>query len=133
MILDFDVFPYRGKEDLEKIAAWLEERCRKSGVSEGVEVGVRIMIPAEKSANGAAAAMLRELLKWGPAAWAEEGYDFDFSAGSFRRNGADLHITAGEALFLYRALVQQKVDRRELYYTRNLRKRFGNDFLRGRI
>jgi hypothetical protein len=130
MTYDFEVFPYRGDQDAGKIAAWVADRCGKSGVSLDVEVHLRTR-GEKRSPGGLAAAVLRDCLKWGPALWREGDYRFDFACPSFSWQNGNLDLTPGEALFLYRALVQQKVDRSELFYLKHLRRRFGKSFLEG--
>jgi hypothetical protein len=61
--------------------------------------------------------------------WAEDGYEFSFSKRRYSWNGLRLHVTAGEALFLYRWLIQGSYNASEKYYLHNLRKRYGPEFL----
>jgi hypothetical protein len=64
-----------------------------------------------------------------PKDWAKGDYDFRFSKGEFFWKGVRMHITAGEALFLRRWLVDGNLIAREKYYLRNIRNRHGSDFL----
>jgi hypothetical protein len=61
--------------------------------------------------------------------WSRDGYDFRFSTNEFFWDGARMHLTSGEALFLYRWLVEGKLIAREKYYLRNIRNRHGAEFL----
>jgi hypothetical protein len=64
--------------------------------------------------------------------WAEDGYEFRFSQRRYSWKGLTLHVTAGEALFLYRWLVEGSFNASEKYYLHNLRKRYGSEFLADR-
>jgi hypothetical protein len=127
---DFEVFPY-ADGGVKQIAAWLEDRCAKYDTPLEIEVVIRTKKAAGKTPVRLIEKALRECCAWGPAVWNEQDYRFDFVAMSFRRGERVLHVTPGEALFLYRALVQQKIDRSEVFCLKHLRRRFGNDFLRG--
>lgn len=72
---------------------------------------------------------IRSALPDGAGAWAKHGYEFDFERRRFLWNGAAMHVTAGEALFLFRWLVEGNYNAGEKYYLHNLRKRYGTEFL----
>jgi hypothetical protein len=62
--------------------------------------------------------------------WVKSGYDFRFITRKYFWNKEEIHITAGEAIFLFRWLVLGVVpDSRQQWSLRNLRKRHGKDFL----
>lgn len=65
------------------------------------------------------------------AAWYSSGYRFNFLLGEYAWKGEDIHVTAGEALFLFRWLVlTDDINRLQWFYLRNMRRRLGQDFLR---
>jgi hypothetical protein len=72
---------------------------------------------------------LQNALPSGVGKWARDGYDFDFDRRRYTWNALPLHVTAGEALFLFRWLVQGEYRAAEKYYLHNLRKRYGTEFL----
>jgi hypothetical protein len=79
----------------------------------------------KKTARGT----LRDLAYEKESRYKEYGYDFDFYTGKYRWNGRAIHITDGEALFLFRVLVAGYFNYAQRYYVYNMRKRFGNAFL----
>jgi hypothetical protein len=65
-----------------------------------------------------------------PAVWEQHGYLFKFIARKYFWNGQKIHITANEALFLYRWLVlKDELCKEQMYYLRNMRRRMGKEFL----
>jgi hypothetical protein len=63
-------------------------------------------------------------------AWARFGYRFGFMSRKYFWNGREIHITANEALFLYRWLVlHDDIRNTQRYFLRNMRKRLGKEFL----
>jgi hypothetical protein len=60
----------------------------------------------------------------------EYDYDFDFYREKYFWKRRLIHITQGEALFLFRLLVLRKFNDAQRYYIYNIRKRYGNNFLR---
>jgi hypothetical protein len=76
---------------------------------------------------------LEELLAGGgeaPCTWEEHGYRFDFTERKYFRDGREIHVTANEALFLYRWLVLRgDVLETQAYYLWNMRRRLGKEFL----
>jgi hypothetical protein len=65
-----------------------------------------------------------------PTVWVQFGYRFGFMARKYFWNDKEIHITANEALFLYRWLVlHDDICKTQMYYLRNMRKRLGNKFL----
>jgi hypothetical protein len=62
--------------------------------------------------------------------WEQSGYRFRFVARHYCWNGKEIHITANEALFLYRWLVRDEdICKTQMYYLRNMRRRLGKEFL----
>jgi hypothetical protein len=64
------------------------------------------------------------------AVWKRFEYNFCFMTRKYFWDGKEIHITANEALFLYRWLVlHDDIYKTQMYYLRNMRKRLGNKFL----
>jgi NADPH:quinone reductase-like Zn-dependent oxidoreductase len=63
--------------------------------------------------------------------WRRKGYTFNFLSKKYVWRKQALHITANEALFLFKWLVEkdEAYFREKWYYLRNLRRRFGKVFL----
>jgi hypothetical protein len=62
--------------------------------------------------------------------WVQFGYCFSFMARKYFWNDKEIHITANEALFLYRWLVlNDDICKIQRYYLRHMRKRLGKEFL----
>jgi hypothetical protein len=133
MVYDFDVFPYEKEEDAGSIAAWLRDKCSDFPKPVEVEVTIRTKKKKGRDTKETAERLLKSLLEWGPSVWEDGPYRFDFSASVFKWGKDELYFTAGETLFLYRALVQQKVCTQEDYNIRHLRHRIDKDFLRGLV
>jgi hypothetical protein len=65
-----------------------------------------------------------------PTVWKQHGYLFKFIARKYFWGGKEIHVTANEALFLYRWLVlKEDTCGTQTYYLRNMRKRLGKNFL----
>jgi hypothetical protein len=65
-----------------------------------------------------------------PTVWVQSGYRFYFMARKYFWNDKEIHITANEALFLYRWLMlHDDTYKMQMYYLRHMRKRLGNEFL----
>jgi hypothetical protein len=73
---------------------------------------------------------LRGLTEEKEAYYRDYNYDFNFHQNKYSWKGKDLHITQGEALFLFRLLVLREVDHSQMYFLHNIRKRYGRGFLR---
>jgi hypothetical protein len=77
-----------------------------------------------------AAQQLEELAAGGESMWTEYEYRFGFMARKYFWNGKEIHITANEALFLYRWLVlSDDICEMQTYYLWNMRRRLGKEFL----
>jgi hypothetical protein len=64
------------------------------------------------------------------AIWKRFEYKFYFMARKYFWNDKEIHVTANEALFLYRWLVlHDDICNTQRYYLRNMRKRLGREFL----
>jgi hypothetical protein len=64
------------------------------------------------------------------ALWKQFAYNFCFMVRKYFWNGREIHITANEALFLYRLLVlHDDICKMQMYYLRHMRKRLGKEFL----
>jgi hypothetical protein len=129
MTYDFETFRYTRRSDAAAIMDWIKDRCPR--IKQPVEVEVRIVVggSAAKASAETVELVMGKLLSWGPTVWTEDEYNFDFRKRLFLWRGEPIHITAGEAAFLYRLLIQQKRDGAEVFYVRHLTRRFGKDFL----
>lgn len=92
----------------------------------GLELEIALRPKTDKRAKKG---RLKDAMPSGAGKWAKSGYDFDFTRHRYRWNGVTMHVTAGEALFLFRWLVQGSYSAGEKYYLHNLRKRYGTEFL----
>jgi hypothetical protein len=73
---------------------------------------------------------LEELVVDGEFVWTKFGYRFGFMARKYLWNDKEIHITANEALYLYRWLVlNDDTHKVQGYYLSNMRKRLGKEFL----
>jgi hypothetical protein len=65
-----------------------------------------------------------------PVVWERHGYRFKFIARKYFWRYEEIHVTADEALFLYRRLVlNDDTSKTQMYYLRNMRRRLGKEFL----
>jgi hypothetical protein len=65
-----------------------------------------------------------------PVVWEQYGYQFKFLARKYLWNSQEIHVTANEALFLYRWLVlNEDTCKTQTYYLRNMRRRLGKEFM----
>jgi hypothetical protein len=65
-----------------------------------------------------------------PVVWENFGYCFRFLSRRYYWHNKEIHVTANEALFLYRWLVlNDGIYKTQMYYLRNKQKRLGKDFL----
>jgi hypothetical protein len=94
-----------------------------------VEVRVFKKVAGNRHKESAKAALRALVTEREEPVWEQDGYSFDFSKNNYRWGERNLYVTAGEALFLYRWLVMYSYGFTQEYYLRNLRKKFGKDFL----
>jgi hypothetical protein len=65
-----------------------------------------------------------------PVIWVRHGYQFNFTTGEYFWDYKKVHVTADEALFLYRWLVlNDDICRIRMYHLRNMHRRLGKEFL----
>jgi hypothetical protein len=65
-----------------------------------------------------------------PVVWENFGYYFCFIERKYYWHDREIHVTANEALFLYRWLVLNAgIHKTQVYYLRNMRRRLGKAFL----
>jgi hypothetical protein len=96
----------------------------------GVGICIKILKTDEhRQHKDTARDILRELMAEKEPHYKEYNYDFDFYLGKYRWNNSIIHITDGEALFLFRLLITGYFDHTQRYYMHNMRKRLGNNFL----
>jgi hypothetical protein len=63
------------------------------------------------------------------ALWEKSGYCFNFLSSEYAWQDKDIYITANEALFLFRWLIQGNYIKAHWFYLRNMRRRLGKEFL----
>jgi hypothetical protein len=113
-------------DSLEAALAYVESVFADVLAEGGLELEIALRPSADKRAKKE---RLSGAMPDGAGKWAEGGYDFDFERKRYQWNGVSMHVTAGEALFLYRWLVEGNYNAAEKYYLHNLRKRHGTEFL----
>jgi hypothetical protein len=108
------------------IGGWLRdhegEQFDRVTVSIGVSQGKRTPAMARK--------FLREETEGKKAVWEKYAYAFDFREGRYAWKKKPIHVTAGEAWFLYRWLVMGRGATANAFEIQHLRKRLGPGFLR---
>jgi hypothetical protein len=109
-----------------EISAWLNEQEGKPFNT----VRVSLYAAEGKLSPRMARKLLRESTERGKDSWEKYGYAFDFKNGSYRRNGKAIHVTAGEAWFLYKWLVLGRPATAAAFEIQHLRQRLGPGFLR---
>jgi hypothetical protein len=80
------------------------------------------------SEKGAKVALLNLCSKHSTS-WHSGSYHFDFYTGTYQWGDKKLHVTSCEALYLYRRIILDESSSQERYYLRNMRKKFGGEFL----
>lgn len=93
---------------------------------------IRIIIQKageDRQKKTTAKALLNDAVAGNDVFYTADGYDFNFHNKVYRWKEKRVHITASEALFLYRWLVLNEQDRSQMYYIYNIRKRYGKEFL----
>lgn len=83
----------------------------------------------QRQRKSSAAEELASLVAGNQAAWKKGSYTLWFASKTYLWRGASIHITAGEALFLYRFLVLEETCPMKAQRLYNMRKRLGKDFL----
>jgi len=134
-ILAFNAF-FPGRKDgyfaSEEINEWLDRVTAKDG-DYAIEITVKsldgkrqkkMIAKAELEALAVDAAIEHK------AIWKQGEYHFEFLAKRYLWKGEVVHITANEALFLFRWLVKKDVNLYKMHFLRNMRRRLGADFLR---
>jgi hypothetical protein len=129
-ILNSKVFgPLKGAGLPGDISAWLDQalaghaRSRFRLVLEAVD--------GKRQKKKSAAQILESIAVDGDLVWESGDYKFLFMAKKYFWRGEEIHITAGEALFLYRVLVLKERYPQQSFYLYHLRKRLGKEFLAG--
>jgi hypothetical protein len=96
----------------------------------GVKIDIKIQKTDEsRQHKDTARDTLRKLAEEEGPYYKKHGYDFNFYTGKYRWNNRAIHITDGEALYLFRGLVMDYFNYAQRYYVYNMRKRLGNTFL----
>jgi hypothetical protein len=124
-----------GTIPLDRIKAWFD------GIDRGSEdCALTVSVEAagnKRTKKKTACRQLEELIadsiaenEETPVVWERYGYLFKFITRKYFWNGEEIHVTANEALFLYRRLVLgDDICRMQTYYLRNMRRRLGKEFL----
>jgi hypothetical protein len=128
-ILNSEVFDC--DKDLKSLC---DEVCRWLSCFEdfaGKHVVVRIETTGDdRTRKKSAQRKLAELVICGEDVWKQSAYEFNFKAREYKWNNREIHVTAGEALFLYRWLVlNDETHKEQMYYLKNIRRRLGKEFL----
>jgi hypothetical protein len=113
-------------ETQQQILEMLEPYLEEPGYTIAVQVRAR---GRERHRKEAVKGMLRRLMRTGPKEWARGPYHFQFDRGVYLWNDREISITAGEALYLYRRFVAGGQWKQQGYFLKNLRRRFGKEFL----
>jgi hypothetical protein len=130
-----DIVDYEGL--VLSVTDWLED-LKLSGVDKlpGCYVTITVKSPGvDRLTKFTAKAELKDLVVdaalEGKDAWRRKGYSFLFALGTHTWKGETIHLTAGEALYLFKWLVLEDKEyyRTRWYYLRNMRRRLGNEFL----
>jgi hypothetical protein len=116
---------------LDRVKEWFD------GVDRGLEDCTLVVtlqaMDGRRRQKETASRQLEELLVENidrPAVWEQHGYLFRFITRKYFWNDKEIHVTANEALFLYRRLVlNDDTSKTQMYYLRNMRRRFGKEFL----
>ena len=116
---------FRGRGSLPAILAYVESLV-DALADDGLELEVAVRPGPDRRPRRAD---LKNAMPADAEDWERSEYLFRFSRGEYFWKGVPVHISAGEALFLYRWLAQGDFAATESHYLRNIRKRCGNGFL----
>jgi hypothetical protein len=137
-VLSSKYFDVSGEDGLRALGDYFYSLTRHPDNLVGKRIVVNVeLIEARYARKKSAARQLEELLvnsavedKNTPFVWEKFGYRFCFTAREYFWNGMEIHITANEALFLYRRLVpDDDTGKMQTHYLRNMRRRLGEAFL----
>jgi len=136
MILSSEYFliPRTGELPIDRINRWYANINRKAG-DYRVTVSLESLESGRQKKVSAKAELARlavdEVLD-GKDVWEKDTYRFCFVSRKYWWRNEEIHVTDGEALFLFRRLVlDDSISKSQMYYLQNLRKRLGSDFLKG--
>ncbi|GHT59492.1 hypothetical protein FACS1894109_15510 [Spirochaetia bacterium] len=119
---------FRSDEDdfINNIADFIDKFTGKGAIG----INVQICVPDQtRLTKQTATQILESICVDGTDKWELHEYKFFFLAKKYYWKGNEIHLTAGEALFLYRWLIQCEYEHSEQYYLYNMRKKFGDTFL----
>jgi hypothetical protein len=108
------------------ITEWLKTQKEKGFDTIEVRVGYQ----GARLTKAVARRLLVEQVMGRDARWEKHRYAFDFNVGAYKWKGELLHITPGEAWFLYRWLMLGRHAASQAPEIQHLRKRYGPAFLR---
>jgi hypothetical protein len=117
---------FAASDGLQAVLDYAESVFARALEESGLELEIALRPRADLRAKKE---RLKSAMPSGAGKWSKHGYDFDFERRRYLWNGVSMHVTAGEALFLFRWLVQGSYSAGEKYYLHNLRKRYGTEFL----
>jgi hypothetical protein len=136
--LSFKVFDIAGERDLQALGDYFYALTRHPDNLAGKRVGISVKTVGDtRQQKKTALRQLEELIAGSaaggektPAVWEQYGYLFKFAERKYFWNGKEIHVTANEALFLYRWLVLKDATcETQMYHLRNMRRRLGKEFL----
>jgi hypothetical protein len=111
---------------VQEILAYAEFVAEQSREEEDLLIEIAVRPKVEKRVKKA---HVKDALPKDAPTWAKFGYVFQFAEGKYFWNDTPLHVTAGEALFLHRWLVEGNFRPSEKYYLYNLRSKYGAELL----
>jgi hypothetical protein len=117
---------FTASDSLREVLDYAESVFAGALAESGLELEIALRPRADRRAKKE---RLARAVPGGAGKWAKHGYEFDFGRKRYRWNGVSMHVTAGEALFLFRWLMEGSYSAAEKYYLHNLRKRYGTEFL----
>jgi hypothetical protein len=96
----------------------------------GYKVSVRILDTAvTRTKKAPVKTELETLVRVGAGIWERWEYRFLFAKRQYFWKGEEIHLTAGEALYVYRWVVRSEQSPKQRYYLRHIRHKFGAEFL----
>lgn len=125
-ILDSKIFDTPEPGMCEAVMAMLKPYESLYGYT--VVVQIRDPITTRKKKTSAKKE-LKTMIRLSQDVWEQGEYRFLFKEREYYWKGVKIDLTAGEALYLYWWLVRGEQDPKQRYFLRNLRRRFGKEFL----
>jgi hypothetical protein len=117
---------FAGSDSLEAVLDYAGSAFAGVLEESGLELEIVLRPRADRKVRKA---LVADAMPSGAGKWARDDYEFCFDRREYFWKGVKMHVTAGEALFLFRWLVEGNYNAGEKYYLHNLRKRYGTEFL----